>query len=204
MTNGVYDPYLNASVNRFINTLIVDAKKYRPTIFVDVIPVEYFTQRIEGKIKLQLKGIPDFKEAMKNDELSVDEFATSLASKIQVSREIFADYILFHNLPRNLLDTPIKKIDELLADCEKKLQNEAMVHADVYYNRFSDMKKPIEQIKKSIQDALRLKKLIATDENDLAIHYVQELIDLIDFSLKELNLAPLKLKPTDNVKTVKR
>ena len=152
-------------------------------------------------IKLHLKGFVPLMDAIKNEDLEIDEFATSAAMKIQVALDIYAGYFKFRNLSKNILDKSAKVIKDILELCEEHLQkNKFIVHADEYYLRFSEMQNPLNIIQTSLMQSLteKAKQLSGTDrahldyEQKLFQYYSQQLLELIKDSLEVFKNEPLK------------
>lgn len=186
MTNLVYSN-TTLTTQQLTQLLERPSKKFSPTIFVDVVDPQL--EKITGQINIQLKSIPIFRQCVIKSELTADDMATALISKMRVAMEIFDDYCKFCKLTPNLLDEPKEMIERKIQDCEKMFQKTTLKNAALdYYHAleyFSLMDSFVEALKltrASLTQSLILNKIPSGPAQNKVVYFALKLDELLDFS----------------------
>lgn len=163
------------------------AKKSSSTIFLEVIDPRL--PKITGLIDIQLKSLPMFMDCVNKSELTTDDMATALISKMRVAMEIFEEYCNFCKLAPNLLSEPKENIEKKIKDCDENFRKsnhkgDALNyhHALEYSALMMDFIEVLKLTKASLTQSLIEKNISSGPGQNKVVYFALRLDELLEFS----------------------
>ena len=186
MTNFVY---ISPKITKQLLDTLFDrpTKKFSPTLFIDYVDTRL--EKITGLIDTQLKSIPIFQQCVIKSELSADDMATALISKLRVAMEIFNEYCIFCKLVPDLLDEPLTSIENKIKECEENFQKTKQkgpalnyYYALEYFSLMNSFVDALNLTRASLTQSLIQKNIPSGPAQNKVIYFALKLVELLEFS----------------------